>query len=45
MLIFSSTVCGSKSGTSGTYGVAIGDLSPDIWSGDKCSGSIDTSEW
>ncbi|KAF1343786.1 hypothetical protein BDV97DRAFT_402756 [Delphinella strobiligena] len=40
----SNTVCGSKSGTSGTYGVAIGDLSPDIWTGDKCSGSIDTSK-
>lgn len=41
----SSTVCGPKQGVSGTYGVAIGDLSPNIWSGDKCSGSIDFSEW
>lgn len=30
---------------SGTYGVAIGDLSPNIWSGNKCSGSIDYSKW
>ena len=39
------TVCGPKSGTSGTYGAAIGDLSPNIWSGSKCSGSIDYSQW
>jgi hypothetical protein len=35
--------CGPKTGVSGTYGAAIGDLSP-IWSGAKCSGSIDTSK-
>ncbi|KAF2229882.1 hypothetical protein EV356DRAFT_580508 [Viridothelium virens] len=39
----SNTVCGQKSGTSGTYGAAAGDISPDI-SGGKCSGSIDTSK-
>ncbi|QKX54648.1 uncharacterized protein TRUGW13939_01736 [Talaromyces rugulosus] len=39
----SNTVCGPKVGVSGTYGAAAGDLSPDIWSGDKCSGSIDYS--
>lgn len=38
-------VCGPKTGVSGTYGAAIGDLSPNIWSGAKCSGSIDYSEW
>jgi hypothetical protein len=38
-------VCGPKSGVSGTYGAAIGDLSPNIWSGAKCDGSIDYSEW
>ena len=41
----SNTVCGPKSGVSGTYGAAIGDLSPNIWSGAKCDGSIDSSEW
>lgn len=40
-----STVCGPKSGVSGTYGVAIGDLSPDIWSGGQCYASIDYSKW
>jgi len=40
----SNTVCGPKTGVSGTYGAAIGDLSPNIWSGAKCSGSIDYSE-
>jgi hypothetical protein len=29
---------------SGTYGAAIGDLSPNIWSGGKCAGSINYSE-
>ncbi len=42
-LLRSSTVCGPKSGTSGTYGAALSDLSP-LWSGGKCSGSIDTSK-
>ncbi|CZR67284.1 uncharacterized protein PAC_17183 [Phialocephala subalpina] len=37
------TVCGPKSGSSGTYGAALSDLSP-LWSGAKCSGSIDTSK-
>lgn len=40
----SNTVCGPKSGQSGTYGVAIGDLSPNAWSGARCSGSIDYSK-
>jgi len=40
----SNTVCGPKSGVSGTYGAAIGDLSPNIWSGSKCDGSINYSE-
>ncbi|KAK3670157.1 hypothetical protein LTR78_010004 [Recurvomyces mirabilis] len=40
----SNTVCGPKSGVSGTYGVALGDLSPNIWSGSKCSGSINSSK-
>ncbi|GAB7355652.1 hypothetical protein MBLNU459_g6366t1 [Dothideomycetes sp. NU459] len=39
----SNTVCGPKSGTSGTYGAAIGDLSPNIWSGSKCATSINYS--
>jgi len=40
----SNTVCGPFSGVSGTYGAAISDVSPNIWSGNKCSGSIDDSE-
>jgi hypothetical protein len=39
----SSTVCGPKSGTSGTYGAALSDLSP-LWAGAKYSGSINTSK-
>ncbi|TVY15687.1 hypothetical protein LARI1_G007667 [Lachnellula arida] len=34
----SNTVCGPKTGVSGTYGAAIGDLSA-IWQGAKCAGS------
>src|ERR1700689_1773776 len=39
----SSTVCGPKSGTSGTYGAALSDLSP-LWTGGKCDGYVDTSK-
>lgn len=39
------TVCGPKSGISGTYGAAIGDLSPNLWSGATCSGSVDYNQW
>ncbi|MCJ1246913.1 hypothetical protein MMC30_004124 [Trapelia coarctata] len=36
------TVCGPMAGSSGRYGAAAGDISPDI-SGGKCPGSIDMS--
>jgi hypothetical protein len=39
----SNTVCGPKSGSSGTYGAAAGDASPDI-SGGLCYSSIDYSK-
>ena len=39
------TVCGPKTGVSGTYGAAIGDISPNAWQGATCSGSINYSEW
>ncbi|KAI0477081.1 hypothetical protein GGR56DRAFT_635749 [Xylariaceae sp. FL0804] len=39
----STTVCGSFSGVSGTYGAAASDISPDI-SGGLCYASIDYSE-
>ena len=39
------TVCGEFNGTSGTFGAAPGDLSPNVWEGATCSGSINFSQW